>query len=61
MAELSTGTVTFLLTDFAGSTRVWEAHPEAALPRQATIIDAQGGLSDGARDLSLKAATGNPW
>lgn len=26
--ELPTGTVTFLLTDLEGSTRLWEAHPE---------------------------------
>jgi predicted ATPase/class 3 adenylate cyclase len=29
MAELPTGTVTFLFTDLEGSTRLWEEHPEA--------------------------------
>ena len=29
MAELPSGTVTFLFTDIEGSTRLWEAHPEA--------------------------------
>jgi class 3 adenylate cyclase len=28
LAELPTGTVTFLFTDLEGSTRVWEEHPE---------------------------------
>jgi predicted ATPase/class 3 adenylate cyclase len=32
MPELPTGTVTFLLTDIEGSTRLWEAHPEAMRP-----------------------------
>src|SRR5262245_26367370 len=29
MADLPTGTITFLFTDIEGSTRLWEAHPEA--------------------------------
>ena len=29
MADLPTGTVTFLFTDIEGSTRLWEQHPEA--------------------------------
>src|SRR5215471_15434439 len=29
MAELPSGTVTFLFTDLEGSTRLWEAHPAA--------------------------------
>ena len=29
MAELPTGTVTFMLTDLEGSTRLWEEQPEA--------------------------------
>ncbi|MCJ7672426.1 MAG: adenylate/guanylate cyclase domain-containing protein [Acidimicrobiia bacterium] len=29
LVELPTGTVTFLFTDLEGSTRLWEAHPEA--------------------------------
>lgn len=30
MAELPSGTVTFLFTDLEGSTRLWEQHPDAA-------------------------------
>src|SRR5207244_9806058 len=29
MAELPSGTVTFLFTDLEGSTRLWEEHPDA--------------------------------
>ena len=29
MAELPRGTVAFLFTDVEGSTRLWQAHPEA--------------------------------
>ena len=29
MAELPSGTVTFLFTDIAGSTRLWQDHPDA--------------------------------
>ena len=32
MAELPSGTVTFLFTDIEGSTRLWEEHPEAMRP-----------------------------
>src|SRR5262245_3917965 len=41
MAELPSGTVTFLFTDLAGSTRLWEEHPEAmraALARHDAIL-----------------------
>ena len=41
MADLPTGTVTFLFTDIEGSTRLWEQHPEAmagALARHDAII-----------------------
>jgi class 3 adenylate cyclase len=41
MAELPTGTVSFLITDLEGSTRLWEEHPEAmhaALARHNEIL-----------------------
>jgi class 3 adenylate cyclase len=41
MAELPSGTVTFLFTDLEGSTRLWEQHPEAmkgALARHDEIL-----------------------
>ncbi len=41
MQELPTGTVTFLFTDLEGSTRMWEAHPDAmpaALGRHDAIL-----------------------
>src|SRR5262245_21766013 len=41
LATLPTGTVTFLFTDIAGSTRLWEQHPElmpAAFQRQEAIV-----------------------
>jgi predicted ATPase/class 3 adenylate cyclase len=41
MAELPTGTVTFLFSDLEGSTRLWEEHPEAmkgALARHDQIL-----------------------
>jgi predicted ATPase/class 3 adenylate cyclase len=51
MAELPTGTVTFLFTDLEGSTRLWEQHPDAmrdALTRHDEIlraeIEQQGGV-----------------
>src|SRR6184192_4148059 len=50
MAELPSGTVTFLFTDIEGSTRLWEEHPDAmrgALARHDAIlragIEANGG------------------
>jgi predicted ATPase/class 3 adenylate cyclase len=50
LAELPTGTVTFLFTDLEGSTRLWESQPEAmraALARHDEIlrnaVDAHGG------------------
>jgi class 3 adenylate cyclase len=50
MAELPTGTVTFLFTDLEASTRLWEEHPEGmhdALARHDEIvrgaIEAHGG------------------
>jgi len=42
MAELPTGTVTFLFTDIEGSTRLWEERPEAmreALARHDAILE----------------------
>ena len=41
LAELPTGTVTFLFTDLEGSTRLWEEHPDAmqaALARHDEIL-----------------------
>jgi class 3 adenylate cyclase len=41
MADLPTGTVTFLFTDIEGSTRLWEQHPQAmagALARHDAIM-----------------------
>lgn len=43
MPELPTGTVTFLLTDIEGSTRLWEQYPEAmraALARHDALAEA---------------------
>ena len=51
MADLPSGTVTFLFTDLEGSTRLWEKYPEAmqsALARHDTIvrkaIESHGGV-----------------
>jgi TolB-like protein/class 3 adenylate cyclase/Flp pilus assembly protein TadD len=50
-AQLPTGTLTFLFTDIEGSTRLWEAHPDAmhqAVARHDTLvrqnIEARSGL-----------------
>ena len=46
MAELPSGTVTFLFTDLEGSTRLWEEQPEAMQPalarHDAILRDAVG-------------------
>ena len=42
MAELPTGTVTFLCTDVEGSTRLWEEHPEATIAALAFILSWRG-------------------
>src|SRR5262245_46672812 len=42
MADLPTGTVTFLLTDVEGSTRLWDQHPatmRAALVQHDAIVE----------------------
>ena len=41
MADLPSGTVTFLFTDLEGSTRLWEEHPDAmhdALARHDELV-----------------------
>src|SRR5262249_12852829 len=52
MSSVPTGTITFLFTDIEGSTRRWEAHPQAmqaALARHEAIlrhaIEANGGYA----------------
>ena len=50
MAELPSGTVTFLFTDLEGSTRLWEEHPDAmrpALARHDEIVRASIEASSG--------------
>ena len=50
MAELPSGTVTFLFTDLEGSTRLWEEHPDAmkvALARHDEIVSASIGAHGG--------------
>ena len=42
VAELPTGTVTFLFTDLEGSTRLWEEHPD----------DMQAGVGAARRDAA---------
>lgn len=51
VSGLPTGTVTFLMTDVAGSTRLWEAHPDtmgAAIERHdvliASVVSERGGV-----------------
>ena len=51
MAELPSGTVTFLFTDIEGSTRLWERDAEAmrlALASHDAILRAAIGAHDGA-------------
>jgi predicted ATPase len=50
VAQVPSGTVTFLFTDIAGSTRLWQEHPDAMQPALArhdelvrTAIEAHGG------------------
>jgi len=50
MADLPTGTVTFLFTDIEGSTRLWEQHPQAmpdALARHNAILRQATAAHDG--------------
>ncbi len=50
MAELPSGTVTFLFTDLEGSTRLWEDHPDAmqpALARHDAIVSDAIAAHDG--------------
>ena len=64
---LPTGTVTFLLTDVAGSTRMWETEPDdvmrSAIVRHyeilAEVVDAHGGviaLAAASEDLGRQLA-----
>ena len=51
MADLPTGTVTFLFTDIEGSTTLWEQQPaamRAALVRHDALVEAIVGAHDGA-------------
>ncbi len=52
MSELPSGTVTFLFTDVEGSTRLWQAHPDAmgtAIARHDALLQqtvaAHGGIA----------------
>lgn len=50
MADLPTGTVTFLFTDVEGSARLWEHHPEAmteAIARHDEILQGEIELQGG--------------
>src|SRR5919199_1065795 len=50
MADLPTGTVTFLFTDIAGSTALWEHHPDAArvaLARHDVLVEQIVAAHDG--------------
>ena len=70
MAELPSGTVTFLFTDIEGSTRLWQDQPEAMQPALArhdeilrAAIDAHGGsyvktTGDGAHAAFATASDG---
>jgi predicted ATPase/class 3 adenylate cyclase len=70
VAELPTGTVTFLFTDLVGSSRLWEEHPDAmqdALARHDEIlryaVEARAGrvvksTGDGAHGVFVRAEDG---
>ena len=67
MAELPSGTVTFLFTDIEGSTRLWEEHPEAmpaALVRHDEIvrgaIEGHGGVVLSEMGDGMAAAFASP-
>lgn len=67
MAELPTGTVTFLFTDLEGSTRLWEEHPDemkAALAEHDRIlhdaIEAHGGVVFSEMGDGMAAAFASP-
>lgn len=62
-AQLPSGTVTFLLTDVQGSTKLWEEHPEAmavAMARHDAIATAacEGRHERAARLLAFSRAEG---
>jgi class 3 adenylate cyclase len=49
VAELPSGTVTFLFTDLEGSTRLWEEHPDAMQGALARHDDLVCGAIEGLR------------
>lgn len=53
VSELPTGTVTLLLADVEGSTRLWENHPgmAAAIGRLNTVVDEVVARHGGVRPL----------
>jgi predicted ATPase/class 3 adenylate cyclase len=68
MAELPSGTVTFLFTDIEGSTRRWEEHPDdmrKALARHDEILDqtieAHGGVVFARLGDGIAAAFASVW
>src|SRR5215207_6638452 len=49
-SQLPTGTVTFVMTDVEGSTRLWDNHPaemRVALQRHDEIVEAEVALANG--------------
>ena len=55
MAELPSGTVTFLFTDLEGSTGLWEAHPDAMRAALARHDELVGGAIEARRGYVVKS------